>query len=69
MRTVSPIRTLLESAMGDTVEPGGTRSSCSRARSAAAGSEATTRADTFTPPGNSTVISSMPCTTYAAVRT
>src|SRR5213078_3396567 len=60
MRTLSLTWTVLESAIGDTIEPSGTRSSCNRARSAAAGSEVTTRAETFTPPGNSTEISSMP---------
>ena len=62
MRILSLTWTVLESATGDTIEPSGTRSSCNRARSAAAGSEVTTRAETFTPPGNSTEISSMPCT-------
>src|SRR6516164_6502891 len=69
MRILSPTDTVFESAIGDTVEFVGTRSSCKSERSAAAGSDATTRADTVSPPANSTEISSMPCTTYAAVST
>src|SRR5262245_46062823 len=67
--TPSPARTVLESAIGDTDAPGGTRSSCNSDRSAAAGSEATTRADTVSPPGKTTEMSSMACTTWAAVIT
>src|SRR5712692_3006273 len=54
--------------MGATSAPFGTRPSCRRDRSAA-GSEAITWAGTVSPPRNSTVISSIACTTCAAVMT
>ena len=57
-----------ESAILATRAPAGTRSSWIRERSAAV-SEAITFADTFSPPRNSTLISSMSATTWAAVIT
>jgi len=63
--TWSPILTVSELAIGATTTPEGTRSSVSRDRSAA-GSEAVTRATTVSPPMNSTLFSSIACTTRAA---
>ena len=68
MMTGSPTWIVSESARGDALAAAGTRSSWSRERSAA-GSEATTLADTVSPPRNSTLISSMEWTTWAAVIT
>src|SRR5580765_2783288 len=66
--TESPTWTVLESAIRAGRAPAGTFSSCSSERSAA-GSEPPTRAATVSPPRNSTWISSMVCTTCAAVMT
>ena len=68
MITGSPTWIVSESARGEILAPGGTRSSWSRERSAA-GSEATTLAAMVSPPRNSTLISSMVFTTWAAVIT
>ena len=67
-RTSSPTRTLSELPGWAGFAPVGTRSSCSSERSAA-GSDATTRAGTTSPPMNSTVTSSMAWTTCDAVMT
>jgi hypothetical protein len=66
--TWSPTLTVSESPSVAATAPFGIRSSWSRDRSAA-GSEATTRAVTVSPPTSSTVISSIACTTCAAVTT
>src|SRR6266478_10254151 len=66
--TGSPTRIGSELASGENLAPGGTRSSWSSERSAA-GSDETTLALTVSPPRNSTVISSMALTTWAAVMT
>ena len=68
MITGSPTWMRSELAIVATRAPDGTRSSCSSERSAA-GSDWITFADTVSPPRNSTLISSMACTTWAAVMT
>src|SRR5215831_5333275 len=66
--TGSPTWTVLESPIGATTRDAGTRSSWSRATSAA-GSEATTPPETCSPSRNSAVIESAVWTTCAAVIT
>src|SRR5678815_5243886 len=68
MKTASPIFTPLESAMMPSRGSGGTASSWSRARSAL-GWNPITRACTGSCPRNSTVMSSIPWTTWDAVTT
>src|SRR5262249_1423225 len=69
MKTLSPTRTVSESAIGDATASAGTRSSCSRDRSAEAGADATTRAATVPTLGKRPEIPSMPWTTSPAVST
>ena len=68
MRTWSPTPTVSELPSGAAMRERGGVCTRSSARSAA-GSEAMTCAGTVGPPANSTVISSIACTTWAAVIT